>query len=247
MQAGVDALLHENETGVLTGGGAFHYGTVSSRVSSHFGDGAIDAAGYGLSGALTWYGNRGFYVDAQAQATWYRSDLTSWTLANKLVDGNKGFGYALSLESGQRVPLTGQWSLTPQVQLAYSSISFDTFTDPYGASVSLADADRLVGRFGISTDYENQWADKAGQVSRTHIYGIANLYYDFLDGSKTDVSGVRLISENQALWGGLGVGGSLSWADGRYAINGEVFANASLRDFGDSNAFGANIGLSVKW
>ena len=76
LQAGVDGLLHESEAGLLIGGLTVHYGTASSDVSSIFGDGSIDATGYGFGGTLTWYGNNGFYVDAQAQATWYDSDLT---------------------------------------------------------------------------------------------------------------------------------------------------------------------------
>jgi type V secretory pathway adhesin AidA len=43
------------------------------------------------------------------------------------------------------------------------------------------------------------------------------------------------------------VGGSLSWSDDRYAVNGEAFARTSLKDFGDSNAIGAKVGFSVKW
>ncbi|MBB4440091.1 hypothetical protein M2310_003025 [Rhizobium leguminosarum] len=50
------------------------------------------------------------------------------------------------------------------------------------------------------------------------LYGIDNLYHAFLAGSDVDVSGTSLVSENQALWGGLGVGGLLSWSDDRYAL-----------------------------
>ena len=63
--------------------------------------------------------------------------------------------------------------------------------------MSLDDGNKLIGRLGLSVDYENQWVDRTGQLSRAHVYGIANLYYDFLDGSKVDVSGVDLISENR--------------------------------------------------
>ncbi|KAB2721109.1 autotransporter outer membrane beta-barrel domain-containing protein [Brucella intermedia] len=246
LQAGVDGLLYENAAGVLIGGLTAQYGTASSSISSIFGGGVIDTTGYGFGSTLTWYGNGGFYLDAQGQAIWYDSDLTSSALGS-LIEGNNGFGYALSLEGGQKVALSERWSLTPQAQLSYSSVRFDSFTDPFDAAVSLADGDSLVGRIGVSTDYEDQWVNGTGQVSRTHLYGIANLYYDFLDGSKVDVSGTRLISENQPLWGGLGAGGSLSWADGRYALHGEAFARTSLEDFGDSNELGAKFGFRTKW
>lgn len=247
LQAGVDGLLHESASGLLIGGVTVHYGTVSSDVSSIFGAGSIAATGYGLGGTLTWCGDSGFYVDAQAQATWFDSDIRSATLGRELADGNDGFGSALGIETGHKITLGNNWSLTPQAQLAYSSIDFDGFTDPYGAVVSLDNSDSLIGRLGLSADYEDQWTDAAGQVSRAHVYGIANFYYDFLDGADVDVSGVSLVSRNQALWGGLGIGGTLSWADGRYAVYGEALARSSLENFGDSKAIGAKLGLSVKW
>ena len=184
---------------------------------------------------------------AQMQATWYDSDLKSAMLGTTLADGNDGFGYALSVEAGQKIPLSDNWSLTPQAQLGYSSVDFDDFIDPFGAVVSVEDDDQLIGRLGLSADYEDQWVDAAGQVGRTHVYGIANLYYDFLDGSHVEVSGTDFISESQALWGGLGLGGTLSWADGRYAVFGEAIARTSLEDFGDSHVVSGTVGFRVNW
>ncbi|MCQ1574255.1 autotransporter outer membrane beta-barrel domain-containing protein [Neorhizobium galegae] len=247
LQAGIDGMLHESGAGALIGGVSFHFDTASADISSRFGKGSIDTTGYGFDGTLTWYGNSGFYVDTQAAVTWYDSNINSSTLQSTLADGNDGFGYGLSVEAGQKIALTRQWSLTPQAQLAYSSVRFDDFTDAYGAAVSLDDADSLTGRLGISADYDSDWKDATGQISRSKFYGIANLYYDFLDGSKVDVSGLTVVSKNQPLWGGLSLGGSLSWSDDRYAVHAEAFARTNLKDFGDSNAVGAKVGFSVKW
>jgi fibronectin-binding autotransporter adhesin len=247
MQAGVDGMLHEGRSGALIGGLSFHFDTASADISSRFGKGSIDTTGYGLNGTLTWLGNSGFYVDTQAAITSYDSNLNSRTLQSTLADGNDGFGYGLSVEGGQKIALTRQWSLTPQAQLAYSSVRFDDFTDAYGAAVSLDDADSLTGRLGVSADYDSGWKDATGRISRSKFYGIANLYYDFLDGSNVEVSGIDVVSENQPLWGGLSLGGSLSWSDDRYAIHGEAFARTSLRDFGASNSIGAKVGFSAKW
>ncbi|WP_246677279.1 MULTISPECIES: autotransporter-associated beta strand repeat-containing protein [unclassified Mesorhizobium] len=246
LNAGVDGLLHESEAGILLGGITVHYGTVSSDVASTFGTGSISATGYGVGGTLTWFGNSGFYVDTQAQATWYDSDINSAVLG-KLADGNNGFGYALSIESGQKIALRSNWSLTPQAQLSYSAVDFDKFTDPFGTVVSPGSGDSLIGRLGISADYEDQWADSAGQVSRAHVYGIANLYYDFLDGTDVDVSGVKLSSQNQKFWGGVGLGGSLDFGDGKYSVYGEALAKTSLASFGDSNVISGKLGFSVRW
>ncbi|MBZ9993143.1 autotransporter outer membrane beta-barrel domain-containing protein [Mesorhizobium sp. BH1-1-4] len=247
LQAGVDGLLHENEAGVLIGGITAHYGTASADISSIYGVGSIAATGYGVGGTLTWYGNSGFYVDTQAQATWYDSDIRSATLGTTLADGNNGFGYALSIESGQKIALSSKWSLTPQAQLAYSDVRFDTFTDKFGTRVSPGSGDSLVGRLGLSADYEDQWADAAGQVSRTHLYGIANLYNDFLDGTDVDVSGVKLVSQNQALWGGVGIGGTYSWADDKYSLYGEALAKTGLENFGNSHVLYGTVGFRMSW
>ncbi|WP_181172814.1 autotransporter-associated beta strand repeat-containing protein [Mesorhizobium sp. B2-1-5] len=247
LETGVDGLLYEDSTGILLGGVSFHYGTASSDISSIYGVGSINAKGYGFAGTLTWYGDNGFYTDGQAQVTWYDSDLKSATLGSELAKGNNGFGYALSLEAGQKFALGGKWTLTPQAQLSYSSVRFDSFTDPFGAAVSLDKSEALIGRAGLSLDYEDAWTGAQGKVSRSHLYGIANLYYDFLDGNDVDVSGTSLHEHDQPLWAGVGLGGSLSWADDRYTVFGEAFAKSSLKEFGDSRSIGAKLGLSVKW
>ncbi|CDZ64043.1 Hypothetical protein NGAL_HAMBI2566_58700 [Neorhizobium galegae bv. orientalis] len=59
--------------------------------------------------------------------------------------------------------------------------------------------------------------------------------------------GISVVSNNQPLWGGLSLGGSLSRSDDRYAVHAEAFARTNLKDFGDSNAVGAKGGFSVKW
>ncbi|TPO08124.1 autotransporter outer membrane beta-barrel domain-containing protein [Mesorhizobium sp. B1-1-5] len=247
LQSGIDGLLYEDATGILLGGLTFHYGTASSDISSIYGVGSIRATGYGFGGTLTWYGDNGFYTDAQGEVTWYDSNLRSATLGSELAKGNNGFGYALSIEAGQKLALQGKWTLTPQAQLAYSSVRFSSFTDPFDAAVSLSGSDVLIGRAGLSLDYEDAWTGAQGKVSRSHLYGIANLYYDFLDGNDVNVSGTALHEHDQPLWGSLGVGGSLSWADDRYTVYGEAFAKSSLKNFGDSRAIGAKLGFSVRW
>ncbi|WP_162792628.1 autotransporter outer membrane beta-barrel domain-containing protein, partial [Ochrobactrum sp. 3-3] len=39
-----------------------------------------------LGATTTWYGNNGFYVDGQAQVTWFDSDLNSDTANTGLAD-----------------------------------------------------------------------------------------------------------------------------------------------------------------
>ena len=84
-------------------------------------------------------------------------------------------------------------------------------------------------------------------INRSYVYGIANLYYEFLDGSAVDVSSVRFASRNDRFWGGIGLGGSYNWDNDKYSIYGEGSVNTSLNNFGDSYAYKGTIGLRVKW
>lgn len=247
LQAGVDGQLYESDAGKLIGGVTLHYGQVSTDVASIFGNGNIDTTGYGLGGTLTWYGNNGFYLDAQGQVTWYDSDLYSDTLRQGLADGNDGFGYALSLEAGKRIALDENWTLTPQAQLTWSSVDFDSFTDPYGARVSLDKGDSLKGRLGLALGHERSWKDEAGQTSRAQVYGIVNLTNEFLNGTRVDVSGTKFDSRADRLTGGIGLGGTYSWANDKYAVFGEVSADTSLENFADSYDVGGTLGLRVKF
>ncbi len=104
-------------------------------------------------------------IKAQGQVTWYDSDLYSDTLRQRLADGSDGFGYALSLEAGKRIALNENWILTPQAQLTWSTVDFDSFIDPYGARVSLDKGDSLKGRLGLALGYEHSWKNDDGQTS----------------------------------------------------------------------------------
>ncbi|MBB3594213.1 outer membrane autotransporter protein [Rhizobium sp. BK529] len=247
LQTGADGLLHENDFGRLIAGASFHYGRISSDVTSVYGNGNIDTTGIGLDGTLTWYGNAGFYVDAQAQVTWYGSDLYSTTATRSLVNDNDGMGYALGIEAGQRIALDSTWALTPQAQLTYSSVRFDDFTDPFAADVALDRSRSLVGRLGLAVEREVEWQEADGKTARSHLYGIANLYHDFADGSRAEVAGTPFTSENDPWRGGVGLGGSINWSDDKYSLYGEALASTSLQNFGNSNNVSGTVGFRVRW
>ncbi|MCD9121135.1 autotransporter outer membrane beta-barrel domain-containing protein [Cupriavidus sp. UGS-1] len=246
-QAGFDALLVENASGRLFAGIGTQYSRGSAGVNSFFGNGRIRVDGYGLSGTATWSGASGFYVDGQAQATWYDSDLTSGTLGRRLSSDNKGFGRAFSIESGQRLAVSDAWSVTPQAQLVYSSISFDGFTDPFGARVNRDKADSLTSRLGVALDYTTAWRDPAGHAARANVYGIANLYYDFRGGTTVNVSDALLSTRKDRLWAGLGVGGAVTWKDDRFGLYGELLVRSSLEGSGSGHDYRANVGVRVRW
>jgi fibronectin-binding autotransporter adhesin len=99
----------------------------------------------------------------------------------------------------------------------------------------------------MSLDQNKSWRGENGLVSRSHVYGIANLYYEFLDGTSVDVSGATLASRSDRLWGGVGLGGSYDWNDDKYSIYGEGLINTSLENVADSYDLKGTAGFRVKW
>ncbi|WP_164895994.1 autotransporter outer membrane beta-barrel domain-containing protein [Rhizobium hidalgonense] len=55
---------------------------------------------------------------------------------------------------------------TPQAQLVYSSVDFDTFNDQFGARVSLQDGDSLLGRLGLALDREESLQRADGETAQ---------------------------------------------------------------------------------
>lgn len=247
LQGGIDGALYERAAGLLIGGITTQYTHGSTDVDSIYGAGSISSDGFSLGGTLTWYGASGFYVDSQAQASWYGSDLRSATAGRDMVSNNDGTGYALSIETGQRIGIGEGLSLTPQAQLAYSNVDFDNFSDVFDAPVSLDDGDSLRGRLGITLDWEGSWTATNGTQGHSHVYGIANLLYEFMDGTQVDVAGVDFSNESERLWGEVGLGGTYSWNEDKFAIYGEGSVATALADFGDNPVLKGTAGFRVRW
>ncbi|MFC5768463.1 autotransporter-associated beta strand repeat-containing protein [Thauera sinica] len=247
VQVGIDRTLRqEADGGTLIGGVNFRHGEADARIDSIYGDGSIETRGHGVGGTLTWYGADGYYVDGQAQFSWYDSDLKSAVLG-KRAKGNDGTGYAVSAEAGRRIALERGYSMTPQAQVVYSSVDFDRFTDSFGAHVSPGSGDSLKTRFGVSLDYQDSSTGSAGDVRRTHVYGIANLTYEWLGGTRVEVSGTDIAQRDKRLWGEFGVGGSYTWKDGRYALYGEISADTPLDGAGRSSSLKGSAGFRARF
>ncbi|PWJ91816.1 fibronectin-binding autotransporter adhesin [Mesorhizobium loti] len=236
VQAGIDGQLSETAAGRLVAGLTAQYSRTDADIFSSLGEGGNTTVSYGVGATLTWYGENGFYVDGQAQLATLRSDMNA-AVIGKIGDGIHGNGYALSLEAGRKIGLDGAWSLTPQAQLAYASVDFDAFTDPFGANVSLRKGDSLKGRLGAALNYDVQ-------ATGSHVYGIANLTYEFLNGTSVAVSGVDLSFEPQRFGGELGLGGTYKWAGGKYTLFGEALASSS---FEGSHALKGTAGIIVRF
>ena len=251
MQLGFDGLLHKNESGKWLAGIQANYVHGSADIwsphDSDGGKGKIKTDGVGFGTTLTWYGHSGAYVDGQAQAMWYDSKLYSDGGKRSLAPKNEGFGYAFSVETGKRTALNQNWSLTPQAQLTYSNVSFKDFTDTFGADVKLESADSLQARLGLAIERQSNDYGVNNKTSRSHVYGIVNLYYDFLNGTKVKVANTQFTNRNDELFAGIGVGGSYNWNKDKYSLYGEASVNTGLSNFGDSRSYKGIVGLRIRW
>ncbi|UIJ44831.1 autotransporter-associated beta strand repeat-containing protein [Sphingomonas cannabina] len=235
LEVGADHVLSERSDGAsLVLGVLGGYGEAIASIGSIYGNGSIKTKGYSAGATLTWFGPEGFYVDGRAQVTWFDSKLRS-TVLGTLADGNNGTGQAYSVEVGKRSSVGRTLSVTPQIQVVYQTVKFDRFTDPNGALVSSDLGDSLKTRWGLSVDRQD---------ARSHLYGVANLSYEWLDGTVTDVSGTPIARQNHRLWGELGLGGSLLIGD-RLTLFTETSANTALNDFAKSYSLKAIAGLRL--
>lgn len=233
------------------GGGRWLVGVVGNYVEgqadifSLFGNGKVRVTGGGVGGTVTWLGDTGFYFDGQGRVSWYNGSLTSHALG-RITSGNDGSGYAFGAEIGHRLGLGG-WSVTPQMQLSYSNVEFDTFADRFGAQVSLSKAESLLGRGGFAVNHRDTWRDASGQLTRSDLYAIANVYYEFLDGTAAVISDTTFANKTDRAWGSIGAGGTFSWANDKYALYGEVSYGTSLNRAGDSYRYKGTAGFRVRW
>lgn len=249
LNLGLDLPVYETDNGSrLVVGINGHMSRAWAEINSSQGDGDISANGHGIGATLTWFDRSGFYADAQARQTWFLSDISSDTItsASHQVENNDAAGYAFSLELGRIFDLDAHWSLTPQAQLVYSRINFDSFTDPQNSVIiNEEDYTSLEGRLGLALNYENSYRDDSGTFRRNKLYLLGNVYHEFNGNSTISISGVNYESNLSDTWLSMGIGGSLNWDDDRFSLYGEVRALSSTQKFGEEYGLTGEIGVRI--
>lgn len=250
LQMGVDVVVRDSTSGRFVAGFYGHYANSETQTTSrNYADGRIKSHGYGVGATLTWYGQDGWYGDGVIQGNWYKSDLLSYTPNfPQMKQSNKGHGYAGSIEIGRRVesPWNG-WSFVPQGQLTYKDVGFNSFTDAFDAHIKLDRGRELEGRLGVALEHGSRSRAADGQSNSSTFYGIANVYYDFMNNNRVEVSKTILRNEQEKTWAGLGMGGTLNWLNDRYSLNYEGLVNTSLNNFGNSYTLQGNVSFRIRF
>ncbi|WP_193754289.1 autotransporter outer membrane beta-barrel domain-containing protein [Microbulbifer sp. Q7] len=227
------------------------YGYGSTELDSYFGQGYIDTYNWGIGGTATWYGSQGSYADVQLQFNWFDSDLYSrelWYLGT----GNDAIGFNFSVEGGHSFKLCDFYSLTPQLQVAYTAEDIDDNFDPYGARLVDTNNEGGFARFGVA--FEQRVSQRVNRnmygnllLERISLYAIANTYYYFDDQTEVQVSGTSLYQARDEWWGQLGIGFTYDQCGDRCSVYGEVDYASSLENFGDSDSIQLTFGFRMKW
>ena len=252
IQIGLDAPLNTSNNHLFIAGINASYGQAKTDVNSRFGHGDIDSDSYNLGLTGTWYANNGIYADGQLQYSATKSKLDSKTLG-ELADDMDGKGIGASIEIGRQIELGRQianepnnsFTFTPQAQLSYNRVDFDSFNGPNAEYVSLDDGEALTARLGLSLNHQAISIDHNDRITRHHIYGLANIVHEFDVETQVKVSGTHLRNKTDKTFGELGLGGSYNWNNDKYSIYGELVTGSSLETFGDSRSYSGTIGFRM--
>ncbi|WP_252869826.1 autotransporter outer membrane beta-barrel domain-containing protein [Brucella pituitosa] len=102
---------------------------------------------------------------------------------------------------------------------ATGAVDVGAFHDIWGNRVHMQDDDSLTARFGLAAGYRNDWTGEDGHIANSSVYGITNVYQEFLGGTRINVAGVPIDADNYK-----------TWADQKYTVHGEGSINTSLYD-----------------
>ncbi len=209
----------------------------SAEMSGSGGEMELSGVGAGVHG--TAFLGDGFHVDGQAMATWYDVKLTSGTMG-VLTDGADGRGFAMSLEVGRRTDVGDGLTVTPAVGLAWSEVSLDfaeTINGEARQQVSVDDARSLMGRVGARVE--------ALMEDGLQLFGSVEATHEFSDERTATISDATLkTTEARKTGARVGIGGSRSWDDGRYALR--AAAGYAARGSGNG-AFDGGVNFAVRF
>jgi outer membrane autotransporter protein len=191
----------------------------------------------------------GMYVNRPDSArSWYGhwSLLHGGLSFNNTVPGELGYGLkqeyngnitVLTLENGVSLRQKYGWVLEPQLQLSYTKVGQNDFTDKLGAPVSLKQGEALWGRLGLEA------RRTIGRQSQRQSSYWAKLSYihQFSGRNEVDIAGDRAVSEANRSSGQLSLGADLQF-DRKWSLQGEV---AQL--FGGETGFQGNLALKCSW
>jgi len=152
IQAGQDLWGRETDSGHSDRFGLFFgYARMTGNLTgqalgwNNLAVGDLEITGTSFGGYWTHIGPQGWYLDAVLMGTWYGGSASFDAGQSIDVDGQS---VTASLEGGYPIALNETWTLEPQAQLIWQSLSLDDKADQY-SSVSFDADNAWTGRIGM--------------------------------------------------------------------------------------------------
>ncbi|MEP3346989.1 MAG: autotransporter outer membrane beta-barrel domain-containing protein, partial [Litoreibacter sp.] len=243
LRAGVEYLAYEGTDARLSFGLNGFYGEANANITSATGNGSLDTNYFGVGLTSTWQHASGFYVDGQVQYINYDNQITTTGLPTEFG----GDGFSAAIELGQAITLqNSDWVLTPSVQLAYSSVEYDSFIDSSGLLVSSNQTDSLKLRMGLSGDKISEWETASG-LQREEISIFGNLHFE--QGAEHDVliAGSPLKSRLEGKSFEVGLGYMRSVDDDRMSVFMQTNFTGALENASDNYGLEIKLGGQFTW
>jgi outer membrane autotransporter protein len=233
--AGVDMPVPAGGGTVLLGASVHAVYNEATAHAFSVGRADIDATGLGFGVGAAFFAEGGFYIDLQGRVSIWDTDLEFQERVSKSVDGLSG---GLSLEAGSRIGLAGGLALTPRIQMAYTNVDFDRFTDRTGVVVRQMDSDSLVLGAGALVEFA---MPKRG----VSVYGDLSASWDVLADSSIDASGLVVKSGLEDVWGKLAIGAAIKLGEGASAYLQGDYGTPLDELFRGSFSYGATAGIRM--
>lgn len=237
LQAGYDFPSIETDNGEVVFGTFIEYQRSDTRIHSVFGANSISTNALGIGATATWFGHGGTYVDVVGRAMRFRNSFDN-------AERQNAHSVSLSLELGQEVEMRNGWTVTPQAQLSFASISMDSVDGFLGETSEFRNTDSLRGRVGVA--FERDWTGGNGENHR--LFLIANLIgesfnplVDVTVNNQTNTYEGR--SERNMFE--FGTGGTFGVGNNSH-VSAAVYAGRDLGSGGRTNLRG-ELGVSVRW
>ncbi|MHB2263984.1 autotransporter family protein [Aliihoeflea sp. PC F10.4] len=199
--------------------------------------GDIDADAFNFGGYWTRIGPTGWYIDTVLMGSHFGGHVNS-------VDGERigisGRGFTASVEGGVPFVLSPGWTLEPQAQLIWQSVSLSDRADRF-STVSFNADDTVTGRIGARLNgvYEMEEAT-------LRPYLKANLWHDFGSDHVADFAATPIVTQTGGtrLELGAGIVTDFSTTVSAFATAGYTTA---LSGDTDGHSISGTVGLRLKW
>ena len=253
LQIGMDVLRKENDNGSRDIAGFYlAIGTARANVDALYNvgygseSGKVSMEGYSLGAYYTHIGQKGWYIDAVLQGTYFANiEAESYTVDPQTLNTD-GWGLLASLEGGYPFALGNNWVFEPQAQLIYQHLDFGDDNDAFG-QIGFSNSDSLYGR--IAGRLAKDWTRDNGR--KVNAWARASLWTSF--GAQSETTFSELNGSNPMTFD-TDLGGN--WAQFDIGVSTQLSETVSLFlvgkydvGFGSAggDAWGGRAGLKIMW